>query len=201
MRRIGTALALVGVLFGLTPAPAFADGPRVATDAFRFGARLGPQSALLAGWDLDVYLMRNRALSLGPAADVSVLGSEQFDGSDQDILLTVDALRLKVGLSEPGQDYRPHFIFGGGFYWSRLSAAVQEDVVVVAEDGSLATGSIPHPEEDSFGGLITVGIGVDWFAARHWGLNMQILTHFRVSGNDRLPDVWSSLSLGLRFGI
>src|SRR3990172_12997653 len=69
-------------------APARADGPpRIASDAFWVGVRFGPDGALSAGYDLDVYLTDDRAVSLGPGATVSVLGKDAPFGQRQDFLL------------------------------------------------------------------------------------------------------------------
>ena len=195
------ALLFVGAC-ALSPASARAsDGPRLASDAFMLGGRLGPGGALLLGWDLDVYLGRSRALSVGPGLSLAVLASDRDDGTGQELLISVDALRLKVGLNESGQELRPHLIAGAGFYYVRLSEAAESDVSLLLADGSTATGTREHAAFDGFGALMTLGLGVDVFFSRYLGLTLQALTHVRLSGTDRLLPVWSELSVGLRFGI
>ncbi len=169
--------------------------PRMASDGIYIGTRLAPGSAFLAGWDLDVYLLKNRAVSLGPAASIALLGADRNDGMEQDALVTVD-LRLKIGLNHPGDAWRPYLIVGGGVYWARFP----DDENVVEWRGEPLR--IAVPAADGFGGVFSLGVGGDVFVSRHWGVTASFVTHVRLSHfRDRMPALWAALSVGIRFGI
>src|ERR1035437_5146746 len=110
MTKRSTIFALVAGGVIMAPHTALADRrPTMATDAFYVGVRLDPGAALVFAWDLDVYLLRNRAISVGPGVSLSLLGSPATGGRTQDLLVAADVVRLKVGVNSPGHDWRPFF--------------------------------------------------------------------------------------------
>lgn len=193
-------VALAALPFG-PAAPARADGaPRIASDAFWVGARFGPDGALLAGYDLDVYLTDDRAISLGPGATISVLGKDAPFGQRQDFLLVVDVLRFKVQLNEAGEEWRPYFFVGGGFDYVSLPAA-HEPAEVTPEGGMAVTGDHTVPDLREFQGIFSMGFGVDLFTGGAWALTAMLNNHFRIGGTDRVPVLWLDFAIGVRFGI
>jgi len=178
-----------------------ADGaPTVASDAFWVGVRFGPDSALLAGYDLDVYLTDDRALSLGPGATISVLGKDAPFAERQDFLLVVDVLRFKVQLNESGDEWRPYFFLGGGFDYVSLRAATE--VAEVTPDGGMpVTGAHTAPELREFQGIFSMGFGADLFTGGAWALSAMLNNHIRLSGTSRVPVMWLDFAIGIRFGI
>lgn len=196
------AVAAFAALLDIRGAPARADGmPRIASDAFWVGARFGPDGALCAGYDLDVYLTDDRALSLGPGATISVLGKDAPFGQRQDFLLVVDVLRFKVQLNEAGEEWRPYFFLGGGFDYVSLRAAT-ETVEVTPEGSTMpVTGVRALPKLHEFQGIFSMGLGADLFTGGAWALSMMINDHFRLSGTSRVPVMWLDFTIGVRFGI
>lgn len=197
------AIAALVVLV-IAPSTVWArDRPAVATDAFYIGTRVSPGAALLAGWDLDVYLSHDRALSLGPGVSVSVLGSEAPHGTKQDILVSVDVLRLKLQANTAGEEWRPYFMIGGGFSWVSLPAQSEEGVTVATGDGpdDTTTGTRRFPQLDQFLGIVSFGAGADLFVGGPWALTVAGITHVRVGDIERMPDLWVDLVLGIRFGL
>lgn len=181
-----------------------ADGgrPTVASDAFWVGVRFGPDAALLAGYDLDVYVTDDRALSIGPGATISVLGKNAAFGQAQDFQLVVDVVRFKVQLNEAGEDWRPYFFFGGGFDYVALRAATE--TVEVTPEGVMpmpVAGAHVLPELREFQGIFSMGFGADLFTGGAWALTAMLNNHFRLSGTTRVPVVWLDFAIGLRFGI
>jgi hypothetical protein len=201
MRRVHSALLILTAVapiaallsVALLPSTAQADRrPRLASDAFYVGMRVDPGVGLLAAWDLDIYLQRDRALSLGPGISVAVLGTETSEGGrDQDFLLCADILRFKVGVNEPGGGWHPYFMLGIGFLYARLPAQPE----------TFPLFTHPHPALEEFAGLLTFGAGADLFADGPWALALIWQNRYRLSGTSRIPDVWSELALGIRFGI
>ncbi len=201
-RAMKGALVLVTTVAAVcgTSAPAAADSlPEIATDAFYIGVRIDPGSALTMGWDLDVYLDSERAFSIGPRVSLSVLGTTQDDGSTQELLFAADVMALKVGLNEPGGAFRPYLTFGAGFIYFDLPE--QSVATTVTTDmGAMVEGMRVLPQEDGFGGLLTMGAGTDIFVQRHWGLTFSLLTHIGLTETDRIPTAWAVLQMGIRFG-
>jgi hypothetical protein len=195
-----TAIAPIAALssIALLPSTAEADRrPRLASDAFYVGMRVDPGVALLAAWDLDIYLSRDRALSLGPGISVAVLGTESTDGGrDQDFLLCADILRFKVGVNEPGGSWHPYFMLGIGFLYARMPAQTE-----MFELGPMTPLTRPYSQLEEFAGMLTFGAGADLFADGPWALALIWQNRYRLSGSSRIPDVWSELALGIRFGI
>lgn len=197
-------LALVLVLLALSPGQAFArERPTVATDAFVIGTRLVPRAALLAGWDLDVYLTHDRALSLGPAVSVAVLGPSASGGAEQKLLVAVDVARLKIGVNEAGGEWRPYFMLGGGFSYVHLTEQADPDVTVrlALDGGTDATGERRYEEVKKFLGILSFGAGADLFVGGPWALTLAMTTHVRLGGLDRMPELWEELTAGIRFGL
>src|SRR5690606_37007095 len=157
MRRWAPIAASLAALL-LFSGHAHAREPRIASDAFYVGARIDPGVALLAGWDLDVYLSRDRAWSLGPGVMLSVLGTGERAGMEQDFMLSADVLRLKIQVSEPGGSWRPYLMLGGGFSYAQLPAQTEDEVT--------------FDELEKFTPMLTVGFGGDLFAGGSWGLAM-----------------------------
>lgn len=193
---------LVLAVIGTAPSVALARRPTVATDAFYVGLGVSPGVSLTGAWDLDVYLMRDRMLSIGPGVSLSVLSDDEPAGQAFDLLLAVDVVRLKIGVNEPGHAVRPFFVLGGGFTYAQFP-----------EERVTATGATGEPgeeevtvtrtllEDESFGGLVTFGFGVDLFINGPWGVTLAGLTRVRASDDDRLPQIWTELLLGIRFGL
>jgi hypothetical protein len=198
-----SALALV-VGLALGPAEVEArERPSVATDAFYVGTRLSPGAALLAGWDLDVYLSRDRAISIGPGVSVAVLGPDTPAGTTQDILVAVDVARFKLQVNPAGEEWRPYFMVGGGFAWVRQPAQVEDGITVATGDGpdDTATGARRFPARERFLGIVSFGAGADLFVGGPWALSLAIFTHARAGDVERLPELWADLMLGIRFGL
>lgn len=203
MRRVQSGLllcvsgVLLGVLTALLPSTAEADKrPRLASDAFYVGMRLDPGVALQAAWDLDIYLDRERSVSLGPGISIAVLGTEQEQGRDQDFLLCADVIRFKVGVNEPGGAWHPYFMLGVGFTYARLPAQTW-----VIDGMAMPPVARSYPELEEFAGLMTFGAGADLFSDGPWGLALIWQNRFRLSGSSRLPHEWMELAVGIRFGI
>ncbi|MBI2893882.1 MAG: hypothetical protein HYY06_10045 [Deltaproteobacteria bacterium] len=194
------AAALLTLLYGTAAAR---GRPTVATDAFYVGTRLAPGAALLAGWDLDVYLSRDRAWSLGPGVSVAVLGSKAPAGAEQDLLVSVDVARLKIAVAEAGGAWRPHLFVGGGFAWVRMPEQVESGVTVSTGEGpdENATGERRFPELDEFLGIVSFGAGADLFSDGPWAFAFATISHVRLRDIERLPEVWTELVLGVRFGL
>ena len=194
MRRVhsGLLLSVLSVLPALMLLPSTAEAdkrPRLASDAFYVGMRVDPGVALQAAWDLDIYLDRERSVSLGPGVSVAVLGNEQERGRDQDFLLCADVLRFKVGVNDPGGAWHPYFMLGVGFLYARLPAQVDETLMRMFD------------ELEEFAGLMSFGAGADLFSEGPWGLALLWTSRFRLSGSSRLPSEWMELAIGIRFGI
>ncbi len=185
MRRWAPIAACLAAL--LFSGDAHAREPRIASDAFYVGARIDPGVALLAGWDLDVYLSRDRSWSLGPGLMLSVLGTGERAGMEQDLMISADILRLKVQVNEAGGEWRPYLMVGGGFSYVQLPEQTEDEVTFA--------------ELEKFTPMLTVGFGGDLFAGGSWGLAMLLATHFHLSGEERLPLAWAEVALGIRFGI
>lgn len=181
---------------------AHARRPTVATDAFYVGTTIAPGAALTGAWDLDVYLTRDRMLSVGPGVSIAVLSGQEPAGQRYDLLLGVDVVRLKLGVNEPGGALRPFFTLGGGFYYVQFPEEVVGVTGSTGEPGEdPVTVSETLAEDDEFGGLLTFGFGIDVFVDGPWGLTVAGLSRVRISENDRLPEIWSELLLGVRFGL
>ena len=202
-RWIAAALAALGSLS--RAAPARADRrPTLASDGFYVGARLDPGVAMLAGWDLDIYLSRSRMVSLGPGASLSVLGTAVSGGRQQDFLLTADVLRLKVGATTANGELRPFFLVGGGFSFVRLTDYVESNVTVTTPGepaGVTHTGDQHYVRVEEFAPVVTVGAGTDLFTNGPIGITALLASHIRVVGSARMPDVWLDVAIGLRFGL
>ncbi len=200
--RTRLVTVLLGLAVVLLPATAQARYPRLTTDGLYVGVRALPDAALLVAWDLDVYVMRNRLLSIGPAVSVAVLGGDAIrPARPQDLLLAVDVIRLKVGLNEPGGRFRPHFLVGGGFTYYMLPEHDEEGVTVIPEGGTEpVTGRVHHPAESGFGGILTLGAGADVFFSNYLGMTGFGVVHVDFSEGP-LPTAWLELAVGIRFGL
>lgn len=203
-RALGPALCLLALALGLGPAVAEArDRPSVATDAFYVGTRLAPGAALLAGWDLDVYLSRDRAVSIGPGVSVAVLGPDSPAGTAQDILVAVDVARFKLQVNSAGDEWRPYFMVGGGFAWVCQPGDTEGSVTITIGEGpdDTATGARRYPARERFLGIVSFGAGADLFVGGPWALSAAVVTHVRAGDIARLPELWADLMLGIRFGL
>lgn len=201
LRAVMGAAVLVTTAW-LAPATAFARRPTVATDAFYVGMDIAPGVSLTGAWDLDVYLTRDRMLSVGPGVALAVLSGEEPAGQQYDLLLAVDVVRLKIGVNEPGNAVRPWFMVGGGFYYVQFP---EEVVSVTGSTGDPmddpVTVSRTLAEDEEFGGLVSFGFGVDVFVDGPWGVTLAGINRVRISETDRLPEISAELLLGVRFGL
>ncbi len=197
----GLTIAALGVV----PSIAHADRrPTLATDAFYVGVRIDPGIAMTAAWDVDVYLLRNRTLSLGPGVSISVLGSPATNGRQQDFLLSVDVLRVKFGASSASGEWRPFVMAGGGFSFVRMPAQMVADVGVDVRgtNGTMrVTGTQTFPALDEFAPMVTIGAGLDFFSNGPLGATALLVAHFHPNGTSRMPDAWIEFALGVRFGL
>lgn len=186
----------------LLPAAALARGrPGVASDAFYVGVRVAPGAAMNAAWDLDIYFDRDRAVSIGPGVSLAVLGSGEPAGAEQELLLSADIARLKIGLNESGGEWRPFLMIAGGFSYTRLPAQ-SEDIVVTSGGGSpMVTVTRSFPALNEFAGIFTFGAGFELWSDGPWGLTFINQSHFHIGGDDRIPVVWTEFSIGVRFGL
>ncbi|MBI5516031.1 MAG: hypothetical protein HY909_19770 [Deltaproteobacteria bacterium] len=175
--------------------------PTVASDGFYIGARVGPGTAFTGAWDLDVYLTRNRLLSIGPAVSLNILGRNAPAGQEQELVVSGD-MRLKIGLNEPGGIFRPFVMLGGGFTYAELLETRQAGVSVTPP-GSLMSvqGEVLHPRLRQWSPMLTLGAGMDLFALGAVGFTTAFQTRFHLGGSDRLPDAWFELLFGVRFGL
>lgn len=205
VRALAVTLGLAASIAALAAAPreARADRrPTLVTDGFYAGARLEPGIALSMAWDVDVYLRRSRAASVGPAVSVSVLNGLADPGRVQDVLVAVDALRFKLGPSLAGGEWRPFASLGAGFTYARLPAGERTGVEVIPSPGAMPVrGSIQYPALEAFSPLISLGGGVDWFTDGPIALSGQIVGRLNPIGPERLPVAWLEVQLGLRFGL
>lgn len=199
--------SIIAFVFGgltLLPLSARADRrPNMATDAFYVGARVDPGAALVFAWDLDVYLLRNRALSIGPGVSLSLLGTPATQGRYQDLLVAADVLRFKVGVNSPGHEWRPFFLAGGGFSYARLPDQYDTGVTVVPSTdhhGMPTVGDVHYAALERFAPMLTFGGGVDLFFDGPVGVTLLWSNHISLSPIPRMPDVWMEVSLGIRFG-
>jgi hypothetical protein len=175
--------------------------PTVASDGFYVGTRIGPGTGFNGAWDLDVYLTRNRLVSLGPSVGVSILGRNAPAGQEQELLVTGD-MRLKIGLNEPGGIFRPFMMVGGGFSYVELLETRQTGVSVTPPTGGMAVqGEVLHPRLREWSPMLTLGAGLDLFALGAVGFTTAFQTRFHLSGTDRVPDAWFELLFGVRFGL
>ena len=202
MRRAGLISGVI-LAIGAGATDARADRrPTVATDAFFIGARVDPGWALVGAWDLDVYLRRDRIASVGPAVSLAILGSGVPDGRQQDLLLAVDFLRLKIGPPVTGGEWRPFVTLGGGFVYARLPEQIATNVEITpAGGGTTVRGDRRYAAVEEFAPVITVGAGTDYFPNGPLGLTLQMLTRFHPTGDSRIPDAWFEIQLGVRFGL
>lgn len=200
MPRLPFALAVLAA--ASIAAPAQADEyPTVASDGLFVGARLEPGGALLLGYDLDVYLTGDRILSLGPTATFSFLGEDGADqGRRQDWLLTIDFLRLKVGLAGSGR-VRPYLALGGGMTYASLPEQTSGPIEVVLPDGTITTAERRFAATEDFGGQLSMGGGLDVYFLSNLAFSISIAAHVRLHEQERLPLFWSELMAGLRFGL
>ena len=163
------------------------DEPTSISDGVYVGARIDPGVALLAGWDLDVYLRDDRAWSIGPGVFVAVLGVGERAGMDQELFVAVDALRFEMQMSEAGGRWRPFVVIGGGASYARLRAQ----------------GEAPDRFEaaEKITALATIGGGADLFTGGPWALSTLVQARVHLWGSGRLPVVWLELATGVRFGL
>ena len=200
---VATALGLVVALF---PLPGRAD-PRatLVSDGFVLGVRDGPGVGLTAAWDLDVYLLRNRVVSVGPGVAVTVLGTTPSSGGmAQNFYLAADVLRFKIGLNEPGHAWRPWILLGGGFSYTELPAQYSRGVSVVPainHTGAATSGDVYYPSLSEFAPMLTVGGGGDYFVSGPIALTAMLQARLHLWGDDRVPDVSVEFLMGIRFGI
>ncbi len=160
--------------------------PIILSDGFYVGVRAEPGWALSGAWDLDVYPVADRVVSLGPSVAVNVLSTDPNPLRRQDVMVSVDVLQLKVGLNHPGGFFRPFVLVGGGFSWLRWT--VPEAPLVRAVD-------------EGFLGLLTVGVGADIWGTSRFGVTILNHTRVRLTGSDRVPLVWAEFFVGVRVGL
>lgn len=184
MPRFYVALAIVLASTGIARAE---DEPTSISDGLYVGARVDPGVALLAGWDLDVYLRDDRAWSLGPGVFVAVLGVGERHGMDQELLVAVDALRFEMQMSEAGGVWRPFVVVGGGASYARLRAQGEPPARL--------------PAAEKITALATIGGGADLFTGGPWALSTLVQARIHLWGSDRLPVVWLEIATGVRFGL
>jgi hypothetical protein len=200
-RRVASVAAAIGAVCAARDARADRR-PTLATDGFYVGMRVDPGVALLAGWDLDVYLMRDRIISIGPGVTLGVLGSPAAPGRQQDLQLAVDVARFKVGLNAPGGEWRPFAMLGAGFSYTRLAEQRVAGVSVTpAGGGAAVSGEQVFPTLEEFAPIISFGAGADLFMNGPLGVTVLFASHFHPTGSPRVPDVWVDLALGIRFGL
>ena len=173
--------------------------PRLATDGMYIGVRVIPDAALLAAWDLDVYILRNRRLSIGPAVSVALLGDGDMRmGQRRQELLLVGDARLKIQLNSPGGRWRPHAILGGGFSYFRVPS---QTVTLIEATEETEAVEAEFPTDNGFGGILTAGLGGDVFINRFLGVTFFGVAHFDVSSDTPLPLAWLEMAVGIRFGL
>ncbi len=160
--------------------------PILLSDGFYIGLRAEPGVALTGAWDLDIYPVADRVVSLGPALAVNALSSDRDPLRRQDIMVSVTVLQLKVGLNHPGGFFRPFALLGAGFSWLRWS--VPEAPAVRAVD-------------EGFLGLLTFGVGADIWGTSRFGVTILNHTRVRLTALERAPLVWAELLVGVRFGL
>lgn len=195
------SLFLVLAVFFAAPTLARADSPRISSDGLYLGARFEPGVAFTLAYDLDVYLSRDRFVSIGPAASMSFLGSNGSElGRRQDYLLAVDVARLKISLTQEPST-RTYILVGGGFDIAHLPAQEGSLRDVTLASGTVASARLTFPEQSSVNGLISVGLGFDAYLNSHFGLATALVSHIRVGGDDRVPRFWAELLFGFRFGL
>lgn len=186
MKRILIApVAFVLALLGSTEAHA-ERRPILLSDGFYVGVRAEPGWALTGAWDLDVYPVADRVVSLGPSVAVNVLSTDANPLRRQDVMVSVDVLQLKVGLNHPGGFFRPFVLVGGGFSWLRWT--VPEAPMVRAVD-------------EGFLGLLTFGVGADIWGTSRFGVTILNHTRVRLTANERVPLLWAELLVGVRVGL
>lgn len=201
--KLKHTLLLVAAL-SLAPSTAAADEfPTIASDGLFLGARLEPGAALLFGYDLDIYLTGDRFISLGPAVTFAFLDDNGVElGRRQDWLLTVDFLRLKVSLIGGEGEFRPYLFIGGGMTYASLpEQETEERDVLVLPDRTPATAVVRYPQTEDFGAQISAGAGLDVYLIDNLALSMGLAAHVRVTDQERLPQTWAELLLGVRFGL
>lgn len=199
--RIPLALTVFALGAAVTTEARADRRPSIASDAFYVGMRVGPGVALVGAWDLDVYLSRSRAVSLGPGVSVALLGSEAQPGERQNVLVMGDVLRLKVQLNEAGGVWRPYFLVGGGAGFVWLRAEDNPSVTVTPPGGTPVTGRIAYGEVSEFFPAMVAGMGADLYLTNHVALAFCALSRFRLTGTERLPDAWAEMNVGVRFGL
>lgn len=193
-------------ILALAPSSARADElPTIASDGLYVGARAEPGVALTLAYDLDIYLTEDRVLSLGPAASFSFLGEEGSElGRRQEYLLAIDFLRLKVAMNDGHGPLRPYLFVGGGMTWAHLPAQTSppRDVFLLP-DGTPATAEVRYTAADLFGGLLSVGGGLDFYPDESipLALALTLVSHFRLSDEARMPFFWAEALVGVRFGM
>lgn len=185
-----------------TPEQERDEGPRVATDGLYVGARGEPDVALLLGWDLDLYITGTRAVSMGPAISLALLGEEpSAEGRRQEYLVTLDFLRWKFQLNRVGSPVRWHVLVGGGMYWASLPEQQGPMHEIVLEGGTTTTAFLNYPYVEGLGAHFSVGLGVDVFVGPSFGVSVFTLGRVRLDDEmDRIPRVWAETGLGIRFG-
>lgn len=185
MQTVAAPLVLFALLAG---APvAHAAEPDTMSDAIYVGARIDPGVALLAGWELDVYLDDDRALSLGPAASIALFGTGERPGMDQELSVAIDGLRFDAVLTERPSAWRPYVVVGGGVSYTRLRA--QDD------------GTVSYEREDVWAAMATIGAGADFFTGGPWALCTVLHARIHLWASERLPLAWIELATGVRFGL
>ncbi len=202
-RAARRSLGLVMLLLIAVPAAASADEfPTTASDGLFVGARLEPGGALALSWDLDVYLTGDRVLSLGPAITGSFLGTDGSDlGRRQDLLLSLDVLRLKVALNGGHDRFRPYLAVGGGIYYAWLPEQRSGPREVVLPDETVTTAELRYEQTEAFGGLLSIGGGADLYFVDNFGVAISLIGHLRLSGEERVPLFWVETLVGIRFGL
>ncbi len=181
---VGSAVALA--LAGRAREARGDERPTLVSDAFYVGGRAEPGWALALGWDVDFYPTADRAVSLGPGLSVTALSNDPPSARRQLVAVTVDALRLKVGLNHPGGLFRPFALAGAGLMWARFSERV-------------AAGS--EPVDERFTPVVTLGAGADVWGRGRFGVTTLLLGRLNTGATDRLPTAWLELAIGIRVGL
>ena len=187
MRRTRARLAWVSAALALGARAARAeDRPTLVSDAFYVGGRAEPGWALAFGWDVDFYPTADRAVSLGPGLSIAALSNDPPSVRRQLLAVSVDALRLKVGLNHPGGLFRPFALAGAGLVWARFAERV---------------GTGDASTDERFAPLLTLGGGADIWGRGRFGVSALVLTRFNPGATDRLPTAWCELAIGFRVGL
>ena len=86
--------------------------------------------------------------------------------------------------------------------WDSLpEQETEERDVLVLPDRTPATAVVRYPQMEDFGAQISAGAGLDVYLIDNLALSMGLAAHVRVTDQERLPQTWAELLLGVRFGL